>query len=261
MAVSANDIRVYYSGGASNTTPTLCLGGIISTTTIDSQSASWGTGSIAGVSLVEGIGVTESACTGGSDCHLLRFDYSAQTLEFKEFGDGGYGYPIDVSSDGTYIIPNTHNDSFLRATVTAASLPVADATETVNVTNDTQNLFPNVSESDSDSGLEEYLCVYLKNNNATDAASIYLHFVEYPTTGSGVYLGLESTSGQAQTIANRFAAPTNVTFNRYVGSDNELGFSLDSSEYWGVWIKRTVPIKNPFSHVEAQYSIKIRIIS
>lgn len=96
------------------------------------------------VSLSAAITGTASFVAGpnqDSDRHgpgSLFFDVApTPSLSYRAPGDRAYGTPVDVSSNGTYVLRSDNPNRTLTVTVTSASLPVADAEVLVRIASTT----------------------------------------------------------------------------------------------------------------------------
>lgn len=126
---------------------------------------------------------------------------------------------------------------------------VMSATPIADSTND--NLFDDVSQSESTSGDTEYRCFYITNKNATDTLSdcgVYIS-AQTPSADTSVEIGLDpagvgdgAATGVATTIADEQTAPTGVTFSAApVDAATALAVgNLGPGQAIAVWIKRAV---------------------
>jgi hypothetical protein len=76
-------------------------------------------------------GVTANAVSAWQDTDRhgpgsVRYDQAAGELEYRAPGDRTYGAAVDVSTNGTYILPSDNPSKTLTVTIVAASLPGAD---------------------------------------------------------------------------------------------------------------------------------------
>lgn len=67
----------------------------------------------------------------------IRYSNGAGTLEYRGPGDRTYGEAVDVSVDGTYVLPSDSPSKKLTVTVTAAGLPAGDVESHVRFTTST----------------------------------------------------------------------------------------------------------------------------
>ncbi len=105
----------------------------------------------------------------GPGVAYVRYDADDDTLELKAPGDANYGAAVDVSGgDGTYTLFSGDEDKCLDMTVTAASLPGSDTTDSVTLSRAEGQLFPHVEGYQSQPGLVRFRGFFLGNANPTD---------------------------------------------------------------------------------------------
>lgn len=232
-------LELRLSGGSSNADPNASLGGVRSSHRILSKSAT-GINNITGVTLDDAPGSADGAGT-------LAFTAAGKTLTWTPNG-GSAGSPVALTGDGRYAIPGSAG--YLFVTVVDAELPGTNQSDTITVTQLANQLFDDISKTESYAGDIEYRCFYLFNAHPTDpfvGAKIY---ISQQTTGADdiaigkdpVGVGDGSTSGVATTIANEGTAPSGVTFSApaNIGSAISIG-QLNAGQSHAVWEKRNVP--------------------
>lgn len=125
-----------------------------------------------------------------------------------------------------------------------ASLGGAISTTEVSGTS-LNNIFDNVSGSESEAGDTEYRCIYLKNTHGSltlQTARTYFSDVttdENANIAIAMGLGSSGDNGTEQTIANENTAPTSVTFS--TPTDYAGGLSLGNlvnGHFYPVWLRR-----------------------
>lgn len=165
------DINIYLSGGESNTDPTASLGGAKSSTKIVSKEAT-ALSTLTGVV----IDVIDAAAPDGD----AYFDYaqSSTQLRWHSYGNS-YGDYIDIGSDGNYDLLDSAG-YYVSVTVTTASLPSADTTDTTTISSVYNKLFDTVTKSDAYSGMTDYRAFYIAND--VDTESDYLLQPQLVTT-------------------------------------------------------------------------------
>lgn len=111
------------------------------------------------------------------------------------------------------------------------------------------NLFDDVSGTESANGDTEYRCMYVKNAHATltlQNARVYIASdstsadtsIEIALDGAGV--GDGSTTGVAETVANESTAPTGETFSAPTsGAPLSIG-DIGPGQCQAIWVKRIV---------------------
>ena len=129
---------------------------------------------------------------------------------------------------------------------------VRSTTEIVD--NTIQNLFDNVTGSESAAGDTEYRCFYVKNGHGTITWETVVKWIEAQVSGgANVEIGLDpagngdgSATGVATTIADEQTAPTGVTFSAPTTKATGLSIgNLTAGQMRAVWVKRIVPAATP----------------
>ena len=116
------------------------------------------------------------------------------------------------------------------------------AVDQVNLAN---NIFPQISATEASSGLTDYRCIYIKNNNATHDLTDSKFFLEVPPISAGItiQLGLgTAVAGEAeQEIDDRFEEPTGITWLPAPNAANGLVLpTLTPGLSKSIWLKRIV---------------------
>ncbi len=238
---SIADFHLRLSGGSSNTAPGSALGGAMSTHAngrVLSQAAS---------ALSTLTGVTIDDATGNAlGTGQLFFDVSAGTLRWTPPG-GASGTPVVVSgADGRYAILGASGVGALLVTVAIASLPSADITNSVTITNQVNKIFDDVSKAEALAGDTEYRGLFVQNKHATDAMVNSKIWIATNTPGQDniqVALADEAKNLAIETIADESTAPSGPAFS--APSSYDTGLALDASlaanDYQGFWVRRVVP--------------------
>lgn len=242
MTVAINDLIFAHSGGVTNYDPTLDLGGLLSTSAFKqvlSQTPSTPV-NVTGVTLVNAYGNPEGIGT-------LSFTFATKTLMWKPYGQTTF-YGMAAATSGTYVIGSS--SGYLVVTVNAAGYPGVDRTDSITIGNTGQNVFDNVTSSQSLQGKTSYRCLYIRNNNAVDSAPDVRVWLKTDTPGGdNLSFGLDpagkgngSSTGVAQVIVNETTAPTGVTFTAPTdwASAIQIG-TLAPLQSVALWVKRTVP--------------------
>lgn len=129
----------------------------------------------------------------------------------------------------------------------AASLGGAMST-TQFADNVANNLWDNVSGSESAAGDVEYRAFYVLNNHGSLTWQLMVAWIDSLTSsGSTEFdIGMASeavNTAIAQTIADEGTAPSSVTFTRPTSKATGLpagGVNVPAGQFKGVWIRRTV---------------------
>src|SRR3990170_2746083 len=113
-----------------------------------------------------------------------------------------------------------------------------------------RNLFDDVTGGEAAAGDVEYRCYYVRNNHATDTASVVRVYItqDTPSAGTELDIGLDpagvgngTTTGVAVVIANEGATPFGVNFSH--PTTFALGLDISSlgpGQAQAVWVRRTV---------------------
>ncbi len=253
------DLKVRLSGGVGNTDPDAALGDAMSTAAgglVDSQTGT-GLTTISGVVIDDAMG---QAIGDGS----LFYDDSLTTLRWTPPG-GTAGTAVDVGSDGVYAIQGGNDGGVLVVTVTAASLPSSDQTNTVTIANIANNVFDDVSKADSQAGDTEYRGLYWENAHASDSMVDGRWWIENNTPGQDVINvadGGEAVDADLEIIANENTAPVGEDFD-VSHIDFASGIVMPTpflfSEFKGFWIRRTVPSGVTAAELANTFRLGVRI--
>lgn len=115
------------------------------------------------------------------------------------------------------------------------------------------NLFDNVTAAERTSGIEDYRCLYIKNEHPTSpliGARIYVS-TQTPASDTVVAIALDpegigdgSSTGVAEIIPDEVTAPVNAVFappNNSYATALVIG-DMDPGECQAIWVKRTVNV-------------------
>lgn len=236
-----SDLKLYYSGGGSNSNTTLSIGGAISSARILSQSAT-GLTTLTGVTIDDGLGNDVGDGT-------LSYVASTKKLTWQPYG-GSVGTAVDVSANGSYFIQGANSGGGLCVTVVAANLPTSNTSNTITIANQTEKFFLNQSKAESNAGVTKYHCFAIKNTHATlDMIEVKLWVAEN-TPGAdtdSLYLDPLAASNGAvgpTTVANENTAPGGSTF---VTPDSDTHAdvlsvgTLTTGQVRFFWVKQLTP--------------------
>lgn len=246
MGINASNVTFRLSGGAGNSNVNASLGGVMSSTLMQSQSTP--------VLTTSGLQLTYAGGMSVGVNNTFRHTYvtGVHYLEYKDYLDGSYGPPVVLDANGTfYLAGASHGVAVVN--VVLASLPVTTVTENFQVTNIKNNLFDDVAKADALSGMNDYRCIYIHNSHATEDL-LQVGIYGYGSSGNPAaagdkfYVGADpaglgngSTTGVATTISPETAVPSGVTFSSpEVGSPLLLG-SIGPLQSRAIWLKRAVP--------------------
>lgn len=254
------DVVKRLSGGAAEADPNNALGGVMSSVQVDSQTAVYDAGGIAGVTLIEALG--HSLDGSGT----LSFTFATTELDWNPLS-GTAGIAVDVSIDGTYIIAGNPGEEYLEVDVVAASLPGIDASDGVTVTHITAGLFANIGGIEAALGSTKYRCFYIRNDHVADTLmNVSLWITRQPSdTGAMVAIGLDpvgigdgSATGVAVTIVDEDTAPVGVVFTAPItqGTALQIG-NLLTGEVQAVWVRRTIGPNEQLQTVDDRWELTI----
>lgn len=245
MAMNAGWMTWEYSGGSGNSDPNASLGGAASGVEVDAQDAS-GFTNITGVSLRYAAGNTTGDGT-------LVWDYTVEEMTWQEAG-GSVGPAVTITSDGRYTVwtgdgSGGEGSGYLVLDVTYADLPGSDASDTLTVSQLSNNIWDDVTKDEAVNGDVEYRCLYLYNRFSDTLLDARVWVEAQPIGNDELDLGLDpsgigdgTSTGVAQTISDEGTAPSNVSFSR--PSDYSSGIQigdLGAGQTIAVWLRRTVP--------------------
>lgn len=127
---------------------------------------------------------------------------------------------------------------------------VISSTEIVSAT--LENLFDNVTASESANGDTEYRCLYVLNTNTTDSFLGVVIWIDTQTASpdTDIAIGLDgggvgdgSSTGVAVTITDEGTAPAGVSFSTPNSASTGLTIGdLGPGQAHAVWIKRNVAV-------------------
>lgn len=236
MALIAQDLVFYLSGGASNTDPLQSIGGAISSQMVKSQSLTAST--ISAITYVDARG-NPVGSTG-----KMAFTASGTTLKWSTNGGSTYGTAVNVSATGTYVLYDASGVGWVKVSK-SGSLPGGDTSQSsIAIADLTEKMFDNVSQNNAADGITEYRCIYVKNTNASSAMNSVRAWVSSaPNSQVTIQMGADPAgkNGTPSAIANDQTAPAGVTFASYTSDAGGLSLgNLSAGDYYPIWIKRTV---------------------
>lgn len=238
--MAEKDLNIYLTGvateGDAQADPDASLGGKRSGTLVQAFN-------VAGLSNVTGVVIDDVSPSCGAGSATLAFTSAGTTLAFTAPGDTA-GSTVDVSADGTYEIYSNDASKYIIVTVTAASLPGSNQSDSLTLTNFVENLFDSVGSGEAQAGDTEYRAVMVRNDSAYTMYSMIVWILtNTPFADDTVEIGIEAADGNGdiQSVANESTAPTSVSFSAPADEANALSIgNIDSAKNYGVWIKRVV---------------------
>lgn len=251
-----NDINVAYlqaflSGGVSNAGPNSSLGGEISDERIISQTGT-------GITHITGVTI-DSAAGNAEGIGILAYDAADNTMNWTPNGST-VGADVTVLEDGLYGVTGLNGVGLIVVNVDFDLLPETGLnTDNITISNVVDNLFDDISKSDSFNGSIDYRAYFLKNVHPTDPfLDIVLFMGQQPTPGT-VAFGVDpagkgdgESSSIPQLIANEKVAPSGVTFSTASSEPGGVHVNqLDPGECILVWLRRTITARNTVSNAES----------
>lgn len=231
-----HNVRWRLSGGSSNTDTSLSLGGAPSDTEVLNQEII-PKGSIPGVTVLGGGGNQQ-----GFGVLKLEIFNNIKYLTWVSSGEV-YGGSSPITSDGVFTVMGgrgTYN-GYLNVYIDYDLLPDYNSNMQVYVTNYIANLFSNLSNTDTLSGVTKYRCVYLHNNHNNAImydVKLFLKFVSHPDFDTYVGLDPNGVGGNASTVVDEDTAPASVVFSQPT-VDNPLSIGvLAYDRSFPIWIKQ-----------------------
>ncbi len=246
------DIQLLLSGTDGTT------GGAIGSNEVLSQTATYKTTAITGVTLADAAG-------NGIGDGTLTYTHSSTSLTWVP-NNGGAGTAVDVvtDGDGTYVIQGSSDGGFIDCTIVGASLPTSNTTVTVTIAEDMNEIYDDVTKDESDSGVTRYRCIYYKNNSS-DAKKAAKLWISSNTDGAdtiSIALDAAGLNATAATIADENTAPAGATFTAPSTEATALSIGdIPANQYYAFWVKQEVPagtdtetLKN---HFRLGHSVKV----
>lgn len=259
MALTENDIQVFYSG-ASSVGHSTSLGGVISLAgagRVKSQDFTAPT-NVTGVTILYASGNPEGNGT-------LKWDTVAGSLTWKPFAQTTYRGVV-ITTNGIYVIGGS--SGYLVVQVVFASLPSTTKQDTnIAITNTVNATFGNISAIDSLQGRIFYRCFYVKNTGLGIAYDVRL-WLRKDTDGADVLslcldpVGKNGTArGPLFDENDTTNVLTGMTFSRPLayGSALLLG-DLDAGDYYAFWERRVIAAGNTTQTIRDLSTIAISAV-
>ena len=254
--MAEKDLNIFLTGvvadGNPQASPAASLGGNRSGTILKSISAS------APVNIT-GITAVDVSHPCGAGVATLTFVFAAKTISFAAPGDAA-GAAINVAAGGTFELYSATAGKYMIVFVTAASLPVANATDTVTLAAVVENLFDSVSSGQAQAGRVQYRGLIVQNNSAyTMYGGIVWIASNTPFPDDQVDIGIEALgAGAMQSVANDTTAPTGITFFPAASEAAALSIgNIAAGGGYGIWVRRTVsPTMNRYADNNFVISVK-----
>lgn len=174
-AINSAYLEARLSGGAGNTDPDASLGGDLSSTRPDSQSAS-------GITNVTGVTIDFAAGNpvGAGTLSYVVGEYDS-TLQWQPNGLLA-GTAVVVTEDARYALYG--EEGVLFVTVDFSSLPVIDKSDAITIANIANEVWDDVAKAESFAGDVEYRCLYLVNAHGVDPfLMVSVYIAEQPIPG------------------------------------------------------------------------------
>lgn len=222
------------SGGAGNTDPDLSLGGIMSSEQVLSQSSS-NNSPLAGVSYLDGFGNPQNV----GDVELE----AGPILRWVPTGDA-FLNEADVSANGTYSL-HAIGGGVIIVDVVTASLGTPPLSQTITISNQTNELFDDIPSDESWNGSTDYRCIFITNTHGTLTFNTVKVWIEQQPLGADVLrLGYNSAkkNNDAETVGSETTAPSgSVVFGTHEDEAGAIDLSaLAAGDRWPIWVERTI---------------------
>lgn len=257
--MDATDIVVRLSGGAGNSNPLNSLGGAMSSTEVTSQSISAPV-NVTGVTINRAVNLPPDVAlwcrnSGGRQLAWIGPDY----LQNK----------IVVTVDGEYTIYSASGDpadGYMVVTCVVASMPTSsnDTFDYLTVTDQTENIFPDVTSAEAGAGDDEYRCVYVLNDHGSETISSLKLWIGKEYSGEesvSIAVDTNGVGGTAATIVDgddSTSVLSGLTFVSPVTEGTGVEVTTIAAGSWvPIWIKRTV--QNPVQTAVANDTFGISI--
>ena len=229
-----DNIIILHTGGASNSDPDASLGGVVSSVAVATQTAT-------GITNITGV-VIASARGNAVGNGTLAYTSSGTTITWAQAG-GGAGTAVNIGTNGTYYVKDVDGIATLELTVTAASLPGTNQSDTIAVANVDDNFFDDIAGVEGFVGDTEYRVFALKNT-AASAYLVSLWLASQPGGDSTLQIGLYTggNNATAPTLADENTAPAggDVTFSAPSTQATGLQVTLAAGDYRCFYIQRTI---------------------
>lgn len=254
---SAADLKFVLSGGSSNTSPAASLGGAISTdaaAVIKSQSITAST--IGGVTYDDAAG---NALGNGT----MTYTASGTTLQWTP-PSGSIGPAVNITPSGRYTVYGADGLGHVKITSVTGSFG-GDASQNPTIANQVNKLFDDVARVESVAGDVEYRCFYVKNDHASESMTGVKLWINSDANGAdslALALDLAGVNATADTTADENTAPSpEPTFSAPTTELTALDIgTLTAGQYYGVWIRRTVPVGTSVNTLADVSSLKVRFL-
>lgn len=206
------NLVMYYSGGGANSTTTASIGGAISSARVTSQTST-------ALTTLTGVTIDDAMGNGEGD-GTLSYASATKTLTWQP-QNGSAGTPVTITEDGVWFIQGynngVNNGGALCVTVVYASLPTINISNTVTIANRTEKMFLNLTEDETNTGVNKYHCFALKNTHGTKKIVDIKMWVSKNREGASesLYLDPLAASNGAvgpTAVANENTAPGGSTF-------------------------------------------------
>ncbi|MBI5178813.1 MAG: hypothetical protein HZA04_06095 [Nitrospinae bacterium] len=254
--MAEKDLNIYLTGvtaeGNAQSDPNASIGGNRSGTILKSLSVS------APVNIT-GVAVADASADCGAGTATLTYFNAGKTLAFAAPGDTA-GAAVNVTAGGTFELYSATAGKYLIITVTAASLPALDKTDSLTFATLFDNLFNSVGSGQAQTGITQYRALIVRNDGAyTMYGAIAWLAANTPFADDEIQIGIEPlNAGAVQTIANDATAPTGVTYTLAANEAAALSLgNLSAGGGYGIWVKRAVnPTQQRFANNNFTIAIK-----
>lgn len=179
----------------------------------------------------------------------LVYNPTQQTLSWRPPQSAVSFMSPPITANGSFTF-GTLSTGTVTITYTYAQLPTTYKTENIVIVTPVHTVFDKVTTSMALLGDTQYRCLYIRNNHATlTATEVRAYLYAMPVAPQVVEIGKDpaglgdgTTTGVAQTIADKSTAPSGVVFSSPTTA--AAGISLGAiapNTCIAVWQKRVVP--------------------
>lgn len=255
VAFSANATKILYGNDISNyievtvTYASLPAGNATDSIAINKKKPSAPTNTT-------GVRINWASLRNANGAGTLTFTKATNTLQWTPPG-GTIGVGVVFTTNGTAILEGGDNiEKSIEITVTFASLPAANTTDSIVVSSISgsllNNVFDDVTSTEASAGDTEYRAIAMKNTHDIESGvspKVWLVPISgnpTPASGDTWEIAIEAPSSQpagfAQTIATEDTAPTGLTFSAPLteAAAIVIPINLAPGQIYFIWRKRIV---------------------
>jgi hypothetical protein len=175
-----------------------------------------------GASNITGLTVDYASYGNPSGDGTLSYAASGTLLTWTASGDTVAGDPEDIGTNGTYYLYSDDRSKYLTVTVVAASLPVADATDTITLSTPVDAWIPSTTGAESTAGITRYIGIVFRNESLGTAQDLRFN-ISAPVTATTTTTGTLTTAAGSVTVTDETGMPA-ASFWLYNSTKNDIRF-------------------------------------